>query len=87
MKGLLAKLGTQTYVLDLEDPCLDRPLPGGFEIRRRDALTLEADIGRDQDVNTLFEALTAAGVCVKSMRNKANRLEELFIRLLHDGKD
>ena len=86
MKDLLARLGTQTYILDLKAPCLDRPLPEGFNIRRVDALTLEADVGRDQDVNALFDELDARDMCVKSLRNKANRLEELFIRLLHDGE-
>ena len=47
-----------------------------------DAHTLEAEMARTHDLNSLFAALSARGVVVTSMRNKANRLEELFVRLV-----
>ncbi len=57
----------------------------GFEIKQRNANELEVEIRRDQNLNALFDALTEAEIDVISMRNKANRLEELFFRLT-DGK-
>lgn len=84
MKALLSKLGTQSYVLDLAQSCTTIPEPNHFNLRQTDPLTLEADITRDQNINDLFLYLSSAGINIASMRNKSNRLEELFIRLLND---
>jgi ABC-2 type transport system ATP-binding protein len=86
MKSLLNKLHQQTVVLDLAEPLAVLPPNGEFTLRRRDANTLEADVRRDQDLNTLFSMLAGHGLRVVSMRNKSNRLEELFIKLIEDGK-
>ena len=58
----------------------------GVRLSAVDALTLEAEMARDHDLNSLFGALSQAGITVRSMRNKANRLEELFVRLVENGK-
>jgi ABC-2 type transport system ATP-binding protein len=84
MKELLAKLGTQTYILDLKSPCSALPDTGIFELRHLDAATLEVDIASDQNMNELFQTLDTHGIQISSMRNKSNRLEELFIRILND---
>lgn len=81
MKQLLAKLETETMVLDLSEPVSQLPQDTGIPIRQIDELTLEADIRRGQHLNELFRALDHAGLRVQSMRNKANRLEELFLRM------
>jgi ABC-2 type transport system ATP-binding protein len=47
---------------------------------------LEADMARSHDLNALFAALSAHGIMVTSMRNKTNRLEELFVRLVEGGR-
>jgi ABC-2 type transport system ATP-binding protein len=86
MKSLLNKLHQQTLVLDLAAPLVSLPELPGFTLRQRDAQTLEADVRRDQQLNALFAALDAHGLQVVSMRNKSNRLEELFIKLVEDGK-
>ena len=86
MKSLLNKLHQQTLVLDLAEPVDDLPGIAGFTLRQRDPQTLEADVRRDQELNALFAALGAHGLRVVSMRNKSNRLEELFIKLIEDGK-
>jgi len=49
--------------------------------------TAEAEMSREHDLNSLFAALSARGITVRSMRNKANRLEELFVRLVESGKE
>jgi ABC-2 type transport system ATP-binding protein len=55
-------------------------------LRRRDARTLEAEMSRGHDLNSLFATLSDQGIQVRSMRNKANRLEELFVRLIDAGE-
>lgn len=86
MKSLLTRLQTESFVLDLRQP-LDEPPPlDGYPVRRIDATTLEVDVSRERSVNDLFCALHERGIEVLSMRNKANRLEELFLRLVEGGR-
>lgn len=85
MKALLAKLTKETFVLDLAQAATIDSLPG-FVVRQVDELTLEIDVAKGQGVNAVFSALTAQGVQVLSMRNKANRLEELFVSLVEQGQ-
>ena len=82
MKRLLNKLQMETFVLDLRAPVTSCPDIPGYELRRLDEITLEADISRDCSINQLFSALTAQGVEVLSMRNKTNRLEKLFMHMV-----
>ncbi|ADC71591.1 ABC transporter related protein [Thioalkalivibrio sp. K90mix] len=81
MKQLLAKLETETMVLDLSEPVRQLPHDSEIPLRQIDELTLEADIQRGQHLNDLFRVLDHAGLRVQSMRNKSNRLEELFLRM------
>jgi len=86
MKRLLATLDVETFVLDLAEPAAgELPSVAGIALRRVDERTLEAEMARKQDLNTLFGALTGHGITVHSMRTKTNRLEELFVRLV-EGK-
>src|SRR5579863_1841550 len=80
-RDLLAKLHTETFVLNLRKPLESLPKLDGYAATRVDDTTVEVEVSKDQDVNALFELLSKAGVQVLSMRNKANRLEELFVRL------
>ncbi len=82
MKDLLSKLDMETFVLDTSGGAHALPEVAGVTLRRKDATTLEADMTRGHDLNSLFAALTDHGIQVRSMRNKANRLEELFVRLI-----
>ena len=84
MKELLSRLGTQTYVLDLREACTHLPSDGHYKFKQVDPMTLEVEIEKEQDMNGLFFELATAGISIASMRNKSNRLEELFIRLLND---
>jgi ABC-2 type transport system ATP-binding protein len=81
MKNLLAKLDIETVVLDLLAPAERLPTHDSIVLRGIDELTLEADIHRGESLNTLFHLLDKASIRVQSMRNKTNRLEELFIRM------
>ncbi len=89
VKALLAKLDVETFVLDLVAPCTQQALPQveGLQLMRRDESTLEVELPRGRDLNSLFAALSAAGIHVRSMRTRANRLEELFLRLTGNGAE
>jgi len=82
VKTLLGKLQVETFVLDLRAPIEMLPEVEGIDIVKRDATTLEASIPKSRSLNRLFRVLEEQGVDVISMRNKANRLEELFMRLV-----
>ena len=64
------------------------PLPvlEGYQYRLVDTSTLEVEVLREQGINSVFSQLSAQGIQVLSMRNKANRLEELFVTLVHERK-
>ena len=87
MRNLLGKLDVETFVLDLANPVSDLPNVEGVKITKTDERTLEAEMSRAHDLNSLFAVLSARGITVVSMRNKANRLEELFVRLIEAKKD
>lgn len=82
MRSLLAKLQQETFVLDCAGDMTTLPVIGGYTLRMGKPGVLEVDIQRGQSLNAVFEALSSAGVQVTSMRNKSNRLEELFVRLV-----
>ncbi len=82
VKALLGKLDIETFVLDL-GAALDRaPSVDGMVIELRDPTTLLASLPKSHNLNALFRTLEQQSIEVKSMRNKANRLEELFLRLV-----
>jgi len=85
MKSLLATLEVETFVLDIRDPLTVAPQMEGIQFKLRDEFTLEAALPKQKSLNALFSALDGTGVRVMSMRNKANRLEELFLRLVDKG--
>ena len=86
MRALLDKLDKEAFILDLVAPVSEAPIIHGFNLLRLDAQTLEVEIPKGSELNGLFGALSAAGIGVRSLRNKSNRLEELFVRLVDQGK-
>ncbi|KZC42628.1 ABC transporter, partial [Rhodanobacter sp. FW510-R12] len=86
MKRLLATLDVETFVLDVAAIPAALPSIPHVTLRRRDDHTLEAEMARSHDLNSLFATLSAHGITVTSMRNKTNRLEELFVRLVESGR-
>ncbi len=82
MRALLAKLDVEGFLFDIDgDLPAQLPVIEGTTITATDAHTLDVDMPRAMDLNRVFEALNAAGIRVRSMRTKSNRLEELFVRL------
>lgn len=82
MKSLLAKLHVETFILDLRSPLVQAPVLHDYPVRWLDPVTLEVDVEKTQSMNGVFVQLEALGINVLSMRNKANRLEELFVSLV-----
>jgi ABC-2 type transport system ATP-binding protein len=82
MANVLRKLQTEIFVLNLRDPLAEVPHVAGFQTQLSDAHTLEVEVSKGQSLNDVFAQLTARGIEVNSMRNKVNRLEELFLRLV-----
>ena len=87
MKSLLARLHTETFVLNLAAPLVALPLLPGYVLDRVDDTTLEVEVSKETGMNALFAGLAAHGIEVLSLRNKSNRLEELFIRLVESGAE
>jgi ABC-2 type transport system ATP-binding protein len=81
-RKLLNTLRTETFVLDLAAPLREPPPLPQHTLRLIDETTLEADISREDTINRLFEDLSRVDIRVLSMRNKTNRLEQLFVRLV-----
>lgn len=84
MRLLLRQLQFETFVLDLEQPVSELPTIDGFDIRAVDDSSLEVEMDKQQTCNVLFEKLSAMNIQVKSLRNKSNRLEQLFMHLVAD---
>ncbi len=82
MSSLLRRLNTETFVLNLRNNLQQAPALAGYPARMLDEHTLEVEISREQNLNALFAHLSTLGVEVLSMRNKVNRLEEIFMRLV-----
>lgn len=79
MKSLLAKLETETFILDLAEK--KSIVINDYPIKWIDETTIEVEVKRKQGLNKLFQQLTEQSIEVLSLRNKSNRLEELFMRL------
>lgn len=86
MKTLINRLQAQTIVLDIETPLSSPPVLDGYHHRLLDDTTLEVVISRGQSINDLFGLLTSQDIRILSMRNKTNRLEELFVNLVGGGQ-
>jgi ABC-2 type transport system ATP-binding protein len=86
MATVLRKLHSETFVLNLRHPIeVIPPLPG-YAARLTGDGSIEVEVTKEQSLNAIFSALSESGAEVVSMRNKANRLEELFMRLV-EGRD
>ena len=84
MSNLLRKLHTESFLLTLRDGIANAPPLPGYPVLLVDDHTLEVEISRDQNLNDIFAGLSAQGIQVLSMRNKVNRLEEMFMRLVEN---
>ena len=86
MKSLLKKLQIETFILQLGEALNAAPAIDNYQVRQLDEYNLEVDVGKGQSINSVFIALQQQGILVESMRNKTNRLEELFMNLVEGGR-
>ena len=82
MKDLLKKLDMQTFILDLETNLDTLPKFDDYIVSQIDPSTLRVALNRDQSLNAFFQNLSQLNIQVKSLRNEANRLEELFLQII-----
>jgi ABC-2 type transport system ATP-binding protein len=85
MKSLLKKLQVETFIFNLRNPISSAPVVSGYNIQLIDDSTFEVIISKAQSMNALFDALSKNGIEVLSMRNKTNRLEEMFMHMVDQG--
>lgn len=82
MAGVIRKLNKETFVLNFRAAMTAAPALPGYVSRLTDDHTLEIEVSKEQSLNDIFARLTQQGVEIVSMRNKVNRLEELFMHLV-----
>lgn len=87
VRELLAELDTETFLFDLAKPLSAAPQIDGFEVNRVDAAQLSIAVQRGQSINDVFAVLSDKNIQVVSMRNRANRLEEMFVSMVEDGRN
>jgi ABC-2 type transport system ATP-binding protein len=85
MANVLRKLPTEVFVFNLGESLAEPPSLPGFRTTLADDHTLEVEVTKGQNLNDIFALLSTKGIVINSMRNKVNRLEELFIRLVDNS--
>ncbi len=86
MKSLLKQLSKEVFILDTKNPVNACPTVPGYDLNKVDETTIEVEIDKGQSLNALFSELSQSSIDVISMRNKVNRLEELFVSLVNKGQ-
>lgn len=84
VKALLGQLKTETFILDVEGDLSNLPKLSDYQLVAVDGEHIEVAVKKGLGLNAVFSALTQSDIQVKSMRSKANRLEELFVDLVQD---
>lgn len=84
VKKLLKQLNKEVFVLDVRDELTVCPVITQYQLRLRDSHSLEVEIEKGRSLNDLFRQLADQDIAVVSMRNKVNRLEELFVSLVQN---
>ena len=86
VRNLLQQLNKEVFIFDTQAVIEQAPSVKGYQVRRLDEHSFEVDIEKGQSLNHLFDQLTQLGINIISMRNKANRLEELFVSMVSNNK-
>ena len=92
MKKLLSQINTETFILYLQSPlkdinCLNHTELEKYSIHSIDENTLEVSVNENSQINSLFQYLSDLNIHVSSMRNKTNRLEQLFMCLVDKNRN
>ncbi len=86
MAGLLARLHVNHFVLDLAAPVVSAPVIPGYHIERLSDFSLDVGVPKEEGLNKLFASLSEQNIQVASLKNKSNRLEQLFMDLIDSTK-
>ena len=86
MKKLLGQLNMETFLLDTREEVDEVPELNGYSLLKVDAHTLSVDVAKENALNSLFTQLSDHGITIISLRNKTNRLEELFMGMVNENK-
>lgn len=86
IKSLLKQLSREIFIMDTRETIGNELRVPGYHVQRLDDHSMEVEVEKGQSLNELFDSLSAQGIHVTSMRNKANRLEELFVSLVENGR-
>lgn len=86
VKSLLQQLNKEVFVFDVQETLTGLPVIDGHRVAQIDEHSFEVDVEKGQSLNAVFEQLTAQQFRIVSMRNKANRLEELFVSMVNANK-
>lgn len=87
VRELLQELHVETFLFDCRDALTHAPVLNGYPCTLVDDRTLEVQVDKEQGMNGLFAELARQGITVQSLRNKSNRLEELFLNLVNGNSD
>lgn len=87
VKSLLQQLNKEVFIFDVASSLQSLPTLSGHRVAQIDEHSFEVDVDKGQSLNAVFTQLTAQGVEIVSMRNKSNRLEELFVAMVNANKD
>tara|TARA_R110000772_G_scaffold170081_2_gene281981 strand:+ start:1928 stop:2878 length:951 start_codon:yes stop_codon:yes gene_type:complete len=85
MRALLKKLDTEVFILDSREEIQNVPQLNGYKVELIDTSCIEVTLDKSQDINEVFSLLDEQGIKIKSMRNKTNRLEQLFVALVQQS--
>ncbi len=85
MRSLLTQLSTETFIFDTREEVKQMPTLEGYSLTQIDGHCFEVEVEKDQNINQIFEQLSQQNIEVVSMRNKVNRLEELFVSLVENS--
>ena len=86
MKKLLSQLNMETFILDTREEITSAPEIDGYSLQKIDTHTLAVDVAKEKGLNTLFTRLSDHDLTILSLRNKTNRLEELFMDMVNENK-
>jgi len=86
IRALLSQLNKEVFILDTKEKLAATPTVEDYRIELKDIQTLEVEVEKGKSLNELFEALSTQNIHVVSMRNKSNRLEELFVSLVEKNQ-
>jgi ABC-2 type transport system ATP-binding protein len=81
VKALLRELNEETFIMDVEGSITDAPTLDGYQTRKIDGHSFEVDVEKGKPLNDIFGMLNEQGINITSMRNKSNRLEEMFVAM------